>query len=86
MEPLHLSNLAWSFANVSRWDEFDLSPVGIRHERLFQGIAAASARCVHEMVPQHHASLLWAFGACQVADGLGGLAETVASRRGTQVM
>ena len=50
LESMHLANLAWSFANVSRADEFSEQRVGVRHEPLFAGIAVHSARWADDLL------------------------------------
>ncbi|CAE7597478.1 unnamed protein product, partial [Symbiodinium sp. CCMP2456] len=67
LEPLHLANLCWSFANVSRADELnELRQPGQRHPALFAALTASCSRLAGELVAQHHSSILWAFGVCQV--------------------
>ena len=64
--PLHVANLCWAFANVSRADEInERRRPGMRHAALFGALSARAGRLARELLPQHQASILWAFASCQ---------------------
>eukprot|EP00913_Durusdinium_trenchii_P007212 g6781.t1 len=74
--PLHVANLCWAFANVARADEInDLRKPGMRHVSLFQSLGRRVSRLAGELLPQHHASILWAFASCEVKDGVSALID-----------
>ncbi|CAJ1374386.1 unnamed protein product [Effrenium voratum] len=78
LEPLHLANLCWSFANVSRSDELnDQRKPGFRHPALFEALARAASRLAGGLLPQHHASTLWAFAVCEVRSGVPALIDAM---------